>query len=113
MNLNIDVDRSPKAVVVKLGGRLNGETSEVLLERCRALIAEKPVTMVLDLTNVLYISSAGLSSVLLTGKELSATNGRLILCGLKGSVKDAFSFTGFDAIFPIFEHLEKALAHAG
>ena len=111
MILNIEVDSTERCHVVKVGGRVNGETSELLLERCSSLILQNPCAMVLDLTNVLYISSAGLSTVLTTGKKLDASGGKLLLCGLQGSVKDAFGFTGFNTIFAIFDNLDAALVH--
>lgn len=58
--------------------------------------------IVIDLTAMDYISSAGLRVLLLVGKQLKGTAGELRLSGMNESVRDVFDISGFSSIFNIF-----------
>ena len=63
----------------------------------------------LDLSKVDYLSSAGLRSVLCLGKLTQANGGKLVLCGLKGAVREIFQISGFLGLFPVAETLVRAV----
>ena len=66
-------------------------------------------TLVINLTGLEYISSAGLRSILSTAKQLKAKDGKMLFTGLQGPVKDVFKISGFGSIFKTFETEEEAL----
>ncbi len=66
--------------------------------------------IVLDLSKVPYISSAGLRVVLLCAKELKAKNGGFALCGLSDNVMDVFQLSGFSNILEIAEDRAAAVS---
>ena len=53
--------------------------------------------MILDFTNVPYVSSAGLRVVLIGAKKITAKKGDFALCGLSESVMDVFELSGLVA----------------
>jgi len=110
MVLTTEGSRTNAAVVVRVAGRVDGETAPELERACQQWIAPGDSNMILDLTEVPYISSAGLSSVLTVGKQIDRQGGRLLLCGLAGRLRQVFVSSGFDTLFPIFETREAALA---
>ncbi len=57
--------------------------------------------IVLDCTNLDYLSSAGLGVLLKTQKRLMASGGQMRLVGVSRHVNDIFSYSGFDQIFDI------------
>ncbi len=96
--------------VFRPAGRLDSATSgdleSLLLERleqgCRGVV--------LDLSELDYISSAGLRVVLMAGKRLCAGGGRLALARLRDSVRDLFEMSGFLSLFPVLATVDEAMA---
>lgn len=60
--LRLDIERKPDAVVVRCAGRIVSTTAPHLQATIRPLIAENK-RVVLDLTNVSYLDSSGLGSI--------------------------------------------------
>ena len=76
---------------------------------CQRLIQAGEKLLVIDLGALVYISSAGLRSILAVGKRLKDTGGSLRVCGLGGGVKQVFEATGFTSIFPVFDSVDAAV----
>ncbi len=97
-------------VVVGLDGRLDPMTVTSVQDRLSGLIAQGPPRLVLDLSQLSYVSSAGLRVLLTTAKQVSAGQGKLILCAPQPHVKEVFDISGFSAILNICETREQATA---
>jgi len=54
-----------------------------------------------DFTNLEYISSAGLSVLLVTQKRLSESGNSLKLRNMNKHIRDVFRYAGFDTVFEI------------
>lgn len=100
------------ATVVNVSGRLDNVTASQFDTACDKLLRDGTLSLVLDFSNLTYISSAGLRSVLLLGKKSKARGGRVLICGLSQMVKDVFQISGFMGMFPVFQNREEALANA-
>lgn len=61
-DLRLEIEKKPDAIVVRCSGRIVSSTASHLQETVRPLIAESK-RVVLDLTNVSYLDSSGLGSV--------------------------------------------------
>src|SRR5947208_748739 len=68
--------------------------------------------LVLDLSQLEYISSAGLRVLMLAGKQVKAQGGTLILSGLQPLVAEIFQISRFAMVFTITPSLREALAKA-
>ena len=65
--------------------------------------------ILVDMSAVEYISSAGLRGILTSAKKLKAKGGNIQFCGLQGMVADVFKMSGFAAMFQIFDNKEQAI----
>lgn len=101
--------RTEVAVIVQAAGRVDGETAPEMSRVCHQWITPNDRYLILDLSQVQYISSAGLSSVLGAGKEMSRQGGELLICGLNARLKQVFTFSGFETLFAFFEDRDAAL----
>lgn len=110
MPLTMECSRNNVALLIQVAGWVNAETAPELEQVFRQWISPTDKNMILDLTHVEYISSAGLSSVLLAGKEMDKNGGTLRLCGLAGRVLQLFTYSGFNALFPVFVDQQAAIA---
>ncbi|MFO1124616.1 MAG: STAS domain-containing protein [Methylocystis sp.] len=85
-------------LVVRPQDRIDSGSAGTFEERCAALIAEGPNKVVIDFSQVHYISSAGLRAILVVAKQAKSLGGVLTLCGLQGNVKEVMSVSGFDVL---------------
>jgi len=65
--------------------------------------------MVLDFTNVDYLSSAALGKLITLHKRVREKKGHLRFCAIKPKIYDVFRITKLDKIFEIHEDRDKAL----
>ncbi|HVN33087.1 MAG TPA: STAS domain-containing protein [Thermoanaerobaculaceae bacterium] len=96
--------------VLALKGRLDSVTVGRFTERCAAWIDAGRANVVLDLSDLDYVSSAGLSSILGAAKRAQERHARLVVTGLKGLVKEVFAISGFEAVLSIYPDIESAIA---
>ena len=75
------------------------------LERC----ATGKDQIVLDLSGVDYISSAGLRVLMLARKQAKAQGGTLVVAGLTPVVKEIFEISRFTVVFEVFASVRDAL----
>ena len=73
-----------------------------------SLLGQGATKLVLDLSGLEYISSAGLRSLLGLSKKAKAAGGGMALFGLSGLPREIFQVSGFDTVFPMHESLETA-----
>jgi len=86
-------------LVFELSGRLDTITSPILEEKVKNEKVEED--LVLDFTNLEYISSAGLRVLLSLKKSLGALGKNLIISNINDVVKEVFNVTGFINILTI------------
>jgi anti-sigma B factor antagonist len=65
--------------------------------------------IVLDFTNVEYLSSAALGKLITMDKKVKASGGKLRLCSIRSDILEVFKITRLDKLFTIRENREKAL----
>ncbi len=108
--MNFSETKIDNTFVLDVSGRLDATTASEFEEQCDNWLALDEIHIVIDLSGVDYISSAGLRSLLTSAKKTRAKGGDLLFCGLQGMVADVFKMSGFESIFKIFETREQAIA---
>jgi len=101
-----------KATVIKIKGRMDALTAPEFEKESSRWIDEGASSLIIDLGELEYISSAGLRSILLTAKKLKANQGQISFCCPSGMVMKVFSMSGFSSMFSMYDSLEEALAKA-
>ncbi len=82
---------------IKLTGRFDASQVENAKEVFNSVTSSCEV----DFTNLEYISSAGLSVLLVTQKRLSKSESSLKLTNMNKHIRDVFRYAGFDTVFEI------------
>jgi anti-anti-sigma factor len=100
-------------VVVSPSGRLDSLTSAEFEADVLKLVEKGNLQIVLDLSQVDYISSAGIRAVLSPAKRVKAQSGCLRLVCRPGPVKEVLYLSGLDTVIPLHERLDEALSAAG
>lgn len=91
MKLTIEATRTePGTVTLALRGPLDGQTCTQLDHEVDLALSEPTCTMVLDLTGVHFISSAGIATILKARTSLTKDKADLALIGMQPQVQKAF-----------------------
>jgi anti-sigma B factor antagonist len=106
--MNIQVEKVGKVTVIELDGELDSNTSPIVQEQILSL-AEKNSRLLLDMTNVTYMSSAGLRTLLVLYRYLTENTGKIVLAGLNDDIRDIMSITGFLDFFSTVNDRHEAL----
>jgi anti-anti-sigma factor len=108
--MEIQTKKEKSTAIVSVKGRIDAVTSPEFEKYVMELIAAGEKTVLLNLSGLEYISSAGLRSILIAAKQLKAKEGKLIFAELQSSVRDVFKISGFGSLFKIYETEAEALA---
>jgi anti-anti-sigma factor len=101
--MDISTEKEKNYAIVGVKGKIDAVTSPEFEKSLSDLINQGDKILLMDLTGLEYISSAGLRSILSTAKKLKTVDGQMIFFGLQGSVKDVFRISGFGSIFKIHD----------
>ncbi len=94
--------------IAKPSGRLDLSTANAFQERLETHLSEGAPGLILDLSDIDYISSVGLRVILETGKQLKTNSRQLILLSATSFVQEVFENSGFTLLFPLVNSLEEA-----
>ncbi len=95
--------------VLEVSGRIDATTAAEFGKALADCIEQGDAYIVLDLSHLDYVSSAGLREFLKAAKALKAKQGDIALCSLKDYVREVFDMSGFDTIIPIHGCVTDAL----
>jgi anti-sigma B factor antagonist len=96
--MKIEVTRHATHALLTFEGAVDGKTAPEAQAAIMPILGEFAV-VVLDLSRVTYMSSAGLRVLLLVHRQLVAKKGKTILVGLSEGLTDTMRVTGFLQFF--------------
>ena len=83
---------------------------DIIREQLFDLIDEENVRkVIIDFSNLEYISSAAFNGLFFLGKKLKEAGGDLRLCGISREIHEVFVMTKLDKLFQIFPNQSDAL----
>ena len=110
--MNLSHARYVDVVVGAAVGRVDHASAEQLklaiwplLESC----GEGREQLVLDCSQLEYISSAGLRVMMLAAREVKPRNGVIVVAALQPIVKEIFDISRFNLVFRVFADVRSAL----
>lgn len=98
------------AVVVKVSGRMDAVNAHEFQLECEGWIGKGATHILVELSDLKYVSSIGLSSFLAVAKSLQPKAGAIILCRLQGLPRQVFEMTKLIGLFPVFDTMDAAIA---
>ncbi|SEH23350.1 MULTISPECIES: STAS domain-containing protein [unclassified Selenomonas] len=103
--MNITEKKQNNWLVLALTDRLDTQTAPELEQVAMGKLGDG-VQMALELSELQYISSAGLRVLLMIMKKAKAAGGKAALVGVGGMVGEILEESGIDAFFEQYEDLE-------
>ncbi len=98
--MNIDKNYNDKELTLTVEGRIDTITSQDLDKEINEEFGNFD-SLILDFTDVEYISSAGLRVLIATQKKLNADNIPFVIKNVNDAINEIFRMSGFDKILKI------------
>ena len=99
-----------RCVLINISGRIDSATAPQMQEALNDLIEESNYKLVLDLSQVDFISSAGLWVLVNAQKKCKRFNrGEVVLASVTQRIHDALDLAGFIPYFKVFEDTAQAV----
>jgi anti-sigma B factor antagonist len=106
--IEISVETIQQVTVVKPAGEIDASSAAVVQQKVLPL-SVPGCKIILDMSQVAYMSSAGLRMLLSVYRQISGNQGRIVLVGLSEELTDTMSMTGFLGYFTVHDLLETGL----
>lgn len=106
--MKINIKNLEDIKLVELIGELDAITAPAVQQKILPL-AQAKSQILLNLSQVAYMSSAGLRVLLSLYRQTTAQDGKLVLVGLSEDLQDTMSVTGFLDFFTTSENLDAGL----
>jgi anti-anti-sigma factor len=108
--MEISEDRQGDVIVLNPTGRINNDTSPVFQTRLVGCVGSAAANVLVDLSRVEYISSAGLRALMIASRQSKATGGRLAVAALTPVVNEIFTISHFGLVVQVFATRAEAIA---
>ena len=93
-------------ILFTVRGRLDAQTAPKLDKELLPEI-EKRLDIVLDFSELEYISSMGIRSIMQAVKKTYELNHRVAICGMRPAVKEVLSSARIDALLDVYDNLSE------
>lgn len=95
-------------LLIKLIGTLDIIGTGEIETRFAGYCAGEKVRVIVDLSDVNFLSSIGIRLLMLTAKSVTSRGGKIVILRPIPEVQHVLEITGIPAIIPIYSHLESA-----
>jgi anti-anti-sigma factor len=111
--MDLKEEQTGGVTIVQVKGRIDSTSAPALGQRLTAVLDDARARVLVDLSEVDYISSAGFRVLLLAAKRAEQAASKLVLSGVSGKVRQLFDLGGFLDLFAIASTREEGIAAAG
>jgi len=106
--MELNISKTGDVITIILKGRIDASVAPDIEQKLLSLISGGSCKLVTDLSEVKFISSAGLRALIAALKEAKRQSGDLRLAGIQGQVQEVLDLTGLSTIFKIYASAEDA-----
>jgi anti-anti-sigma factor len=107
--MEVTESQSGSATTLKIVGRVDSSVAKALEQKVRE-VTSRDGAIVVDLSGMHYVSSAGLRSFIILAKQAHAKNQTIALTGMSDEISEIFEISGLLELFKIYDSVEAALA---
>lgn len=107
--IEINVSRQEQVTLVEVSGRVDSMNANQFGSALTEQIDDGKANLVLDLSSVEYMSSAGLREIVTSLKKAKRAQGDLRLAQPSDRVREVLEMAGLDSIFRIYPSQGEAL----
>ncbi len=108
--LEIKSAKAHSVTVVGPAGRIDSTTAQAFEDSVLSVLDAASNSIVIDLSQLEYVSSAGLRVFLTAAKKAKSFGGALTTCSAQPSVREVFEMSGLANVFGMHAGLDEACA---
>lgn len=108
--VDIKPETAGNVLILRFSGRLDAISTPEAEKKVLEYIEKGSHLLLLDFSNIDYISSAGMRMLLAITKKIKNQSGRFVLSGATTNVMDVFKMSGFDHVLELVDTEEEALS---
>jgi len=106
--MQIEQTTQGEVIALVLTGDLDSFSSNYLKEQLGKLFSDSKYEIIIDLTKVDFVDSAGLGQLVSALKLCVHHNGNLMLVGVNESISDLLRITKLDTVFRVYSTVDDA-----
>ena len=98
-------------MLLKVGGEVDAHTAQDLNRTLTDLLGQGHHRIVMDVSKMMFISSAGIRAILYAHREAVQSGGQVRLVGPTDQVRRIFEIVGFFELLQITDRLEESISN--
>jgi anti-sigma B factor antagonist len=95
--------------VIKLEGRVVSDNARLVKKQIQDRLDQGDSSLIIDMTDVPFIDSSGLGTLVGSMRAVASKGGDLIIAGLIPEVRALFQLTRLDKVFEIYDTVDLAV----
>jgi anti-anti-sigma factor len=108
--MKLAIARQGGTVIVTVSGRLSSAVADQFQDQLMAELDRTPAALVVDFSDLRFITSTGLRTLIVAAKRAHGEGYRIHLCGMSETIFEVFEVSGLLRIFTVHPSLEAGLA---
>ena len=109
--MDVVVEEKGDIIVMRVKGRLDAASSPQLEQTINSIIDGGHFKLVLNFSDVEYLSSAGMRLMLAISKKLQNLEGKVVACSLSDDVMEVIKMAGFNQVIEFYPNEQESLSH--
>lgn len=105
---DIQIDENTAIALVTLSGAVDAHNAPELERQLLEALQENVTSLIIDLSALEYISSAGLGVFMVISDLVQKRNGQLLFAALPATIRTILETLGFHHLFPLFGTVQEA-----
>lgn len=106
--MEISVETRDGVVVLRPSGDVDLSSSRELQQSVKQAMEGRPSRVVVDLTNVPYMDSSGVATLVEAMQIARKQSTKLVLCAMQSKVRSIFEIARLDRVFTIVADVDEA-----
>lgn len=107
--MNVSINTQNDILIIIVEGNVDSKTAPELQQKI-VEVTHDSKKVIIDMTKVEFVSSAGLRVLLMVYRQIKTNNGIVVLVGVSEEIKEVMSMTGFINFFKIFENIDQSFS---
>jgi len=108
--MDIEIHQSQDAIVISPKGDVDMSNSPELQRNLKETLKGRPIRLIVDLSNVPYMDSSGVATLVEAMQISRRQSTNLVLCSLQAKVRSVFEIARLDRVFRITADQDAATA---
>lgn len=107
--MDLTATHQGKALIIAPQGRLDSITAPAFEKALMQQLGDHN-QLILDFSDLDFISSAGLRVLLMAAKQINRNDGRFVLCAVSAPIREVLEISGFLGMLEVVGSRDQALA---